>query len=217
MSDTSQGNGWWMASDGKWYPPQSAPPPPAVYVQAPKKGPRWGCIIPIGVVGLVIVLLVVIIAVAVGGGKNSTTGGGNKNPAGCTAHPATYPDHQSTDCVALPNGTVSIANTTVSATWTTSTDDFGSASICAAVKIVNHNSTTISYNDLYWSLQNPAGTVVNTNFSATGDLGSGELVAGGTATGNVCFDNPGTAGTYVGIYKPDAFNSTRGIWLTALN
>ena len=32
MSDTSQGEGWWQASDGKWYPPQQAeatlPPPP---------------------------------------------------------------------------------------------------------------------------------------------------------------------------------------------
>lgn len=24
MSDTSQGEGWWLASDGKWYPPQAA-------------------------------------------------------------------------------------------------------------------------------------------------------------------------------------------------
>ena len=38
MSDVSQGPGWWQASDGKWYPPASAPaayqpeptyPPPA--------------------------------------------------------------------------------------------------------------------------------------------------------------------------------------------
>jgi hypothetical protein len=25
VSDTSQGPGWWQASDGKWYPPESAP------------------------------------------------------------------------------------------------------------------------------------------------------------------------------------------------
>ena len=25
MSDTSQGSGWWMASDAKWYPPESHP------------------------------------------------------------------------------------------------------------------------------------------------------------------------------------------------
>jgi hypothetical protein len=27
MSDTSQGEGWWLAGDGKWYPPETAPPP----------------------------------------------------------------------------------------------------------------------------------------------------------------------------------------------
>src|SRR4051812_20499156 len=25
VSDTSQGPGWWQASDGKWYPPEQAP------------------------------------------------------------------------------------------------------------------------------------------------------------------------------------------------
>jgi hypothetical protein len=30
MSDASQGPGWWLAADGKWYPPeQAAPPPPS--------------------------------------------------------------------------------------------------------------------------------------------------------------------------------------------
>jgi hypothetical protein len=50
MSDVSQGVGWWLASDGKWYPPTSvpgtapaAPPPPSgqqPYQQPskPKKG-----------------------------------------------------------------------------------------------------------------------------------------------------------------------------------
>jgi hypothetical protein len=28
MTDLSQGPGWWLASDGKWYPPESVPPPP---------------------------------------------------------------------------------------------------------------------------------------------------------------------------------------------
>jgi uncharacterized RDD family membrane protein YckC len=28
MSEVSQGPGWWQASDGKWYPPQSQTPPP---------------------------------------------------------------------------------------------------------------------------------------------------------------------------------------------
>ena len=32
MSDISQPAGWWLATDGKWYPPESMPPAP------PKKG-----------------------------------------------------------------------------------------------------------------------------------------------------------------------------------
>jgi hypothetical protein len=38
MSETSQGPGWWLASDGKWYAPELAPqpaaPPPPVVVQS---------------------------------------------------------------------------------------------------------------------------------------------------------------------------------------
>jgi hypothetical protein len=36
MSDTSEGPGWWLASDGKWYPPESSlPPPPPAAPMAP--------------------------------------------------------------------------------------------------------------------------------------------------------------------------------------
>ena len=102
----------------------------------------------------------------------------------------------------------------MTATWTKSTvTSLMSPSICAAITIKNHNSSTISYNDLYWSLQTPSGEVVNTDFEGSPDLGSGNIVGGGTATGNVCFTDPGQTGTYVGIYKPDPFNSDRGIWL----
>jgi uncharacterized protein DUF4190 len=34
VADVSQGAGWWMASDGKWYSPEQAPaPPPPGYPQ----------------------------------------------------------------------------------------------------------------------------------------------------------------------------------------
>ncbi len=52
MSDTSQGPGWWQASDGKWYPPEAAPgaqppataPPAAAYGAPPAYGaaPAYG-------------------------------------------------------------------------------------------------------------------------------------------------------------------------------
>ena len=40
MSDTSQGPGWWLASDGKWYPPELWTGPPATQGQ-PAYGSSW--------------------------------------------------------------------------------------------------------------------------------------------------------------------------------
>lgn len=37
MSEASQGPGWWLASDGKWYPPESQPAPPAPPAPPAKK------------------------------------------------------------------------------------------------------------------------------------------------------------------------------------
>jgi hypothetical protein len=39
MSDTSQGPGWWLASDGKWYPPELWTGPPE---SSPLQGPLTG-------------------------------------------------------------------------------------------------------------------------------------------------------------------------------
>jgi hypothetical protein len=40
MSDTSQGPGWWQASDGRWYPPQTITAPPPLGADVPQ-GPGW--------------------------------------------------------------------------------------------------------------------------------------------------------------------------------
>ena len=46
MSDTSQGPGWWQASDGKWYPPETTtgtttPPPPPAPPKPVVPAPNW--------------------------------------------------------------------------------------------------------------------------------------------------------------------------------
>lgn len=38
MSDMSQGEGWWQASDGKWYPPEQAPQASGYGASAPQGG-----------------------------------------------------------------------------------------------------------------------------------------------------------------------------------
>ena len=63
MSDVRQGPDWWMASDGKWYPPQSAAavqiPPPS----APQA--RNGCAIAALVVGVFVAATVVVAVLAI--------------------------------------------------------------------------------------------------------------------------------------------------------
>lgn len=36
MTDTSQGPGWWLASDGQWYPPESHPNYQPTFVPVPR-------------------------------------------------------------------------------------------------------------------------------------------------------------------------------------
>lgn len=73
MSDQSEGPGWWLASDGKWYPPQSAPQsatqPPPNYgyppVAPPKEGMN-GCLkafLIVSGIGVILVIAFAIVAV----------------------------------------------------------------------------------------------------------------------------------------------------------
>ena len=84
MSDSSQGPGWWLASDGKWYPPPTttqpqwtppaAPAGGAGGITPPPKKSRW----PLYAVGGGVVLVaIIIIAVATSGSKKNkvTTAG----------------------------------------------------------------------------------------------------------------------------------------------
>ena len=83
MSDSSQGEGWWQASDGKWYPPEAQPGQPAATPQTPG-GPNsadpkpslwrrfrnqalWKQIVAWAVAAIV---AIVVIAVAAGGGSS---------------------------------------------------------------------------------------------------------------------------------------------------
>lgn len=45
MSDTSQGPGWWLASDGRWYPPELAPAAPPAAGRGGELGPTDGRVV----------------------------------------------------------------------------------------------------------------------------------------------------------------------------
>jgi Domain of unknown function (DUF4352) len=206
MSDISQGPDSWLGSDAvsnpPRYPRQPPPLPPSEVLAVQKSVRRWGCFVPLGVVGLIVLAIIVFVIIAVVNISSSNFLSGLDGLKGLVGN----------------GDTVSIANTTVSATWSRSPAATpGSTSICAAVRIVNHNNSTISYNEQYWSLQSLNGTVDDqTNVNTAGGLGSGDLVAGGTVAGTVCFDDPGGSEPFTGIYKPDPLKPARGRWLVPL-
>jgi hypothetical protein len=111
VSDASQGAGWWQASDGKWYPPESRPgaaaAPPPHYGTPPPAKKRRGCLIGslVGIGGLVILgviaVVVVIVVLVVSGGDDKLGTGTEENPAAedvtvteCTSGepPLNYPE-----------------------------------------------------------------------------------------------------------------------------
>jgi hypothetical protein len=117
MSDASQGPGWWQATDGKWYAPETHPnyqpppplppplPPPPQVVAPPGMPATQGESVPPGgptpaksktgrnvaIAAGVIVLVIIIVAVAAGSKKSTTTTATTSGGAPATAPPTTAP------------------------------------------------------------------------------------------------------------------------------
>lgn len=74
MSEQSQGPGWWQASDGRWYPPESrpSPAPPPQQAWRPTSGgaavdhPQGTTILVVGILSLVVCGLLGPVAWAMG-------------------------------------------------------------------------------------------------------------------------------------------------------
>ena len=89
--------------------------------------------------------------------------------------------------------------------------------LCSTVTIQNNSDETASFNGGFdWKLQDPNGASRSTTLGGSDNLlGAGDLVAGGTVTGDICFDVPEAApGQYVVLYEPAfSFTSDRGAWI----
>jgi hypothetical protein len=102
MSDHQTSPDWWLASDGKWYPPDQAPPvpPPETWatpapVAARSAGLSSGAITALVVVGVLVVLAAIGLAAAiVGTDADPTTDGASSTDATAAADPdpADVPD-----------------------------------------------------------------------------------------------------------------------------
>jgi hypothetical protein len=164
------------------------------------------------IIPVALVVFVILVSVISGG---STSG-----PTTATGSPcaASYLDKQSTDICADGASTVTMEGLTVTATPLTDTDTgIGGTSLCSDITIGNPSGQSADYNALNFKIQSPSGDVGTANTMDIGStLNSGTLVAGGTKTGRICSDQrgPATAGQYVLIYKPNPFESARGVWLS---
>lgn len=84
--------------------------------------------------------------------------------------------------------------------------------LVAEVTVENRDDKAQPYNTFDWVLQTPNGQVIDPTFTSEQQLGSGDLVQGGTVSGNVIWEIGAATGDFFIIYKPDPFDAARGIW-----
>lgn len=87
---------------------------------------------------------------------------------------------------------------------------YGNPSLCTAVTYKNTGSGTKSYNVFDWQLLGPSGATSAPNIAWEDALHSGNLIAGGSTTGNVCFATKAAAGEYRILYSP--YGGTKASW-----
>jgi hypothetical protein len=89
--------------------------------------------------------------------------------------------------------------------------------LVADVSVENRDDEAQPYNTFDWKLQTPNGQVIDPTFTSANQLGSGDLVKGGTVSGRVVWEIGATKGDFFVIYKPDVFDAARGIWKVTLS
>ena len=167
------------------------------------KKKRW-------ILTLAVIVLIIIISVSVSSSNKKAEQAAAKTCVG-----KSYPDQQTKDICANASGAVALAGMTVTAQpFKVHKDALGDKSLCSRVTMKNTSRSSQDYNELDFKVQTPGGDVASlSTLSLSGTLNSGTLIAGATKTGLVCGDYKGEKGTYVFIYKPNPFESDRGIWL----
>jgi hypothetical protein len=222
MSDVPPGPGWWKASDGNWYPPQSAPgavtappvPPPPM-VQPAKSGN--GCLIAVLVAFGLLVLIAVLSIVAItflgkkASDKLEDVGDAISTPS--TVDPA-HVGARSEDEVLEIGESVRISGFTAtvrSAKFTETVEDFPPGSyLVVDVTVENRDDEAQTPFGLPWYLQDPNGAVVPP-MSGDADV-TGQIGAGVEADGRLVFQVADLSGEYFLFYRPDPIDKTRGIW-----
>lgn len=115
-----------------------------------------------------------------------------------------FPGKQSDDVVGNAGDTIDDGGIKVSATPVAAGDATLGPTACSTITITNGSKNTLDVNALDFTLQDPAGAISNSGFlGSSNHLSASKLIAGGSVSGDVCFDADVSAGgQYVLLYKP---------------
>lgn len=127
-----------------------------------------------------------------------------KTDAGKTDSGLSFPGKQSGDVVGKAGDTIDDDGVKVTATTVAAGDATLGPTACSTITITNGSKNTLDVNALDFTLQNPSGAISNSGFlGSSNHLSSSTLIAGGSVSGDVCFDTDVSAGgQYVLLYKP---------------
>lgn len=235
MSDIQNEPSWWQASDGKWYPPPAGQPPPP-----PPPGAVAGQPIVVGqeersrtpmLLGLfcgipLLLMITVGLLAALWSGVSDGNSTGDESAVGDCEGPRDTedtrslclyperPDRQEEDHEAEVGQSVRLSGYTATVTGSrTAPGLIGGSVLIAEVSVQNRDDEAQPFSQFDWRLQTPGGQVIDPwgLTEEDDDIGSGDLVNGGSVEGTVSFEVE-TAGDYFLIYKPDAFDAARGVW-----
>jgi len=128
-----------------------------------------------------------------------------------------FPGAQESDLVGAPGDSIDMDGVVVTVSELTYKEDVLGEYLIASVTVQNNTDDTISYNAFEFELQNPGGSVESTTFGGTDNyLGSGDIVPGGSASGELPWEakNGDESGKFIVLYEPISFwSSDRAAWV----
>ena len=200
--------GW--QPDPEWGPPPQGWP---LWVTTEKKSHVVRNVI-LGVVALAVCGIAGCVTLVARAAHDTVAGGTQEqSAAAASCQGKSYPDQQRDhDYCANGAGAVDLKGLKITAT---PLKRGSGGNLCSNVNYVNNSDQTVSFNTLDWRVQSPSGEVQNNVFAGGGNLGSGDLIKGGTKSGSMCFDPVAGSGTFVTIYQAP-ISQMRGVWLSAV-
>lgn len=173
----------------------------------------------------VILALVVIVVIAGVAGGGSDTSNNQANNGGSSSGEKTYKfderaDKQAKDVEVLPGEAATVGGVKMTLSdveYKTALSEFetaedGKTYVVATVALENTSDKTQPYNVFDFRIQTAGGQVLDGAFATVpSPLSSGDMVAGGKASGKIVFEVPVEDGHQYVIWKPSGFDSERAI------